>query len=92
MNTTATQRRNLTPPEVAKRLGVSVKKIIAWIRAGELQAMNLANRDCSRPRYRVTLDALEAFERSRLVVPEDNGPAVQQTRRRPANGEVKQFI
>lgn len=92
MATIATQRRNLTPPEVAKRLGVSVKKIIAWIRNGELRAMNLANSDCSRPRYRVPLEALEAFEKSRLVVPDDDEPTVRRVRRRATNDEVNRFF
>jgi hypothetical protein len=62
--------RNQTPPQISRRYGVATKKVIDWIRSGELVALNLANRNCSRPRYSVTPEALEAFERSRLVVPD----------------------
>ena len=69
--------RNLTPPEIARGYGVAVGKVTAWIRAGELRALNLANSGCHRPRYSVTPEALEEFERSRQVV-----PAVHSVRRR----------
>ena len=30
--------RNLTPPAIARRYGVATKKVIDWIRAGEMVA------------------------------------------------------
>jgi hypothetical protein len=63
------QRRNLTPPDIAKQLGVATGKVLGWIRTGELKALNLANRGCRRPRYSVSPEALEEFERARAVVP-----------------------
>jgi len=55
----------LTAPEVARRLRVSPDKIVAWIKAGELQGFNVALRRNGRPRYRISLDALLDFERRR---------------------------
>ena len=62
-------RRNMTPPEVADRYGVSTAKVLIWIRQGELRALNLAHRECIRPRYSISADALEEFERARTVRP-----------------------
>lgn len=58
-----------TPPEIAKRLKVKPETVITWIRSGRLQALNVASPGCRRPRYRVTPEALEAFERSLSVTP-----------------------
>jgi len=76
-----TNRRNLTPPEVAERLGVAPEKVVAWIRKGELRAINVANRGCVRPRYSISPEALEDFENSRLVVPDGGLSTTQRLRR-----------
>jgi len=89
MATTA-QRRNLTPPEIARRYGVATAKVIAWIRTGELAALNLAHRGCVRPRYSITPDALEQFEASRRVVPDGGESTTQRLRRRAAG--IKEFV
>lgn len=61
-------RRGLTPPEVASLYGVEPAKVIAWIRSGELPAINLATRaDAKRPRYRIREADLDVFEQVRLA-------------------------
>jgi hypothetical protein len=57
-----------TPPQLAKRYRVSCDKIVRWILAGELAAMNLATTTSGRPRYRITAEALAAFEARRAVL------------------------
>ncbi len=84
-------RRNFTPPEVAKRYGVATAKVLLWIRQGELLALNLANRGCVRPRYSISLEALEQFEAARRVVP-DGGLSTTQHLRRRATAGVNRFI
>lgn len=84
-------RRNLTPPVIARQYGVATAKVIAWIRQGELVALNLAHRGCSRPRYSVTPEALEQFERNRQVVP-DNCESTTQKLRRRAAGTSKDYF
>ena len=84
-------RRNRTPPEVAHRYGVSPKKIIDLIHDGELTALNLARRGCTRPRYSITPEALEAFERARTVVPRGAGESTRKLRRQKTS-RVKQFF
>ena len=56
----------LTPPTVGKILGVDPSRVIGWIRAGKLDAINLS--EGRRPRYRVSRDALDRFLRQRQVV------------------------
>jgi excisionase family DNA binding protein len=60
----------LTPPEIAKHLRVSSDKDLAWIRSGELRAVNVATRLGGRPRYKVQVSELEAFEARRAAVTE----------------------
>jgi hypothetical protein len=85
----AAQRRNLTPPEIARRYGVANNKVLEWIHTGELAALNLARRGCDRPRYSITPESLAAFERARAVAPQaDPTPKL----RRRAAGGVKEFF
>jgi excisionase family DNA binding protein len=75
-------RRKLTPLEVAQLWGVSPCTIMTWIRNGELRAINVARRLGRRPRYRIDVSDLEAFERRRSVQPP---PPVPRRRRRDPN-------
>lgn len=68
----------LTPPVVAKRYGVSADKIIRFILAGEIAAINVAQDLTGRPRYRITEEALQAFEKKRAA----SVPAAMPERRR----------
>ncbi|RIK73292.1 MAG: hypothetical protein DCC68_25165 [Planctomycetota bacterium] len=74
---------SLTPPEVAKRLGVSPETVIGWIRSGELKAANVG-KGKKRARYRIEPDALAEFQQRRSNAPE-NPP---QRRRRKSLGSL----
>jgi hypothetical protein len=50
---------------LARRWCVSPEKIRAWIRRGELVAVNVATALCGRPRWVVTPDSLATFEQRR---------------------------
>lgn len=63
-------REVMTPGDVAKRLGVAVGKVLTWINAGELVALNLATSKSNRPRWVIQREALEAFLNSRRSVPD----------------------
>jgi excisionase family DNA binding protein len=67
---TSCQPKALTPPEVADHLRVSSDKVLAWIRSGELRAINVAQKLGGRPRYRITADDYAAFVNHRTVVPD----------------------
>jgi len=68
-----------TAPEVAARYRVNLTKVNGWIRTGVLRAIDISQSAGKRPRYRVPLDAIEAFDASRSVVPP---PPVPRTRHR----------
>jgi len=53
--------RWLSPPQVAKQLGVDPAKVIGWLRRGELVGVNVADRLGGRPRYRIDPAELAAF-------------------------------
>jgi excisionase family DNA binding protein len=76
-----------TPPQIAKTLGCKPDTVLAWIRSGELVAVNLARRGSTRPRYRIEPRALEAFLAARRVVP--SAPTVRRRKRRT---EVIEFF
>ncbi len=61
--------RKFRPPELAKRYGVEPSKIIAWIRSGELRAVNIATRPTGRPRYIIDEEDVVAFEERREARP-----------------------
>lgn len=61
------QRTKLTPPEIARRWGIKSSKVLAWIRSGQLRAINAAESLGGRPRYLVDVKDLAAFERTREV-------------------------
>ena len=55
----------LSPKQVAVMWGTSHDKVLAFIRTGELQAFNVASLPTGRPRFRITLAAVKAFEERR---------------------------
>ena len=60
-------RRKLTPRHLAKRYGVSVDKILTWIRSGELRAITAATKLGGRPRFLIDEDDVREFETCRAV-------------------------
>ena len=60
-------RKTLTTSQVAKRWGSATKTVVSHIRSGELQAFDLSTSG-SRPRFAIPEEALERFEKSRMVV------------------------
>lgn len=77
----------LTPPQVAECYGVDVKKIVGWIKRGELRAVNVATTTGGRPRYRISPSDLAAFENARAA-----GPTPRIARRRRKDPGVIEFF
>jgi Helix-turn-helix domain len=67
----------LTVRDVAQRYRVGKDKIRAWIRRGELRAINTAASACARPRFIILREDLAAFENIRT-----GGPPPKPPRRR----------
>jgi excisionase family DNA binding protein len=78
----------LTPPQVAKLLGVDPATVIGWIRSGELRAYNVGSRRSMRPSYRIDPDALEQFKKLRQVIP----PPPRTARRKRRDNDVIEFF
>lgn len=55
----------LTVADIARLYRVSPDKVRAWIKRGELSAINTSDVRCGKPRFVVTPQALAAFERGR---------------------------
>lgn len=85
--TKADSARYLSPPVVAKRLGVTPESVLAWIRRGELRAFNLGSRTARRPRYKIDPADLEIFLSGRQVM-----APVKATRGRRRDPEVYQYF
>lgn len=58
-------RRLLTIDEVAAHIGVDRDAVSRYIKNRELTAINVARTLNCRPRWRVSIEAIEAFLRSR---------------------------
>ena len=61
-------KTKLTPPELAELWGISPDKVHAWIRSGELRAINVATTPGGRPRYVIDREDIIAFELKRSIV------------------------
>jgi excisionase family DNA binding protein len=85
---TLDRERWLTPPAIARRLGVHPDKIVSWLKSGELRGVDVATRLGGRPRYRVDPDDLEDFLERRAVTP----PPPKQRRRRRSQTDVIEFF
>jgi excisionase family DNA binding protein len=71
---------------VAERYSVTEHTVLGWIRSGELKAVNVGRRPGGKkPRWRITPEALEAFEALRTPV----GPAPRTSRRRTDAGVIE---
>jgi excisionase family DNA binding protein len=68
----------LTPPQIAALLGIAVEKPLAWIRAGELPACDLSEKQGGRPRWRIDPADLQTFLSRRR----NQAPAPRAKRRR----------
>jgi hypothetical protein len=59
----------MTPPELARRYHVKADKVLAWIRAGELRALNIATTTGGRPRWLILPESIADFEARRSSTP-----------------------
>jgi hypothetical protein len=76
-STEAAPTRAFTVADIASRYRVGKDKVRAWLRRGELRAINVASTLCGKPRWVITPEALAEFERRRA-----GGPAPKPVPRR----------
>jgi len=71
----------LSVKDLCEHYGVGEHTVLGWINRGELRAINVGRRmDAKKPRWRVTQEALAAFEQLRTPTPPPPGA---QRRKRP---------
>jgi excisionase family DNA binding protein len=77
----------LSVRDVCGRYGVSEHTVLRWIHSGELRAVNVGRRPgAKKPRWRITQDALAAFEALRTPT-----PPPPRTRQRRQSADVIEF-
>jgi hypothetical protein len=90
--TTSAQRKRrvpreiLTPPQVAKQLGVDPNTVIGWIRTSQLKGANVGSGD-QRPRYKIKRTDLDDFLESR----QPEAPRKRQRRPKKPADEIEFF-
>ena len=78
--------RWLCAREIAQQLAVKPERVIAWIRAGQLRAVNVGD-GLVKPRFRIAPSDLENFLAARAVQP----PVRPARRRRQVEGITEYF-
>ena len=83
--------RFLSVAEVAKSLGCDQRAVLSWIHTCELEAVNTARRPLGKPRWKIPVEAWEAFKLARsnraTIVP----ASTPRRRRRREQGDTIQF-
>ena len=82
--------RTYTTKEVAESLRVSPDKVLAWIRSGELEAVDVSTRGSRKKRFRVTHDAFQQFLRSRTTRPAPRPE--RRARRRQDEERIPEYV
>lgn len=55
----------MTPRQVARERQIRAEKVLGWIRTGELRAVNMALHMTSKPRWKISREALAEFDLAR---------------------------
>jgi transposase len=81
----------VSPPTLAKRFAVKADKILAWIRSGELPAVDLSmTPGTGKPRWKIAETDVEAFLARRAATPP--APTPRPRRRRRTATPAKEYF
>jgi excisionase family DNA binding protein len=83
------QPATLSVKQLAKSWSVSKDKVLGWIHAGELHAIDVRSSGSSRPQYRIPGDAVQAFSTVRSNITLPNGPKTESKRDSPRRSPPK---
>lgn len=72
--------------DLCERFAIGEHTILGWIKRGELKAINVSRKQGGRPKWRITEEALAAFEQLRTPT-----PTPSQTRRKRQSDTVTKF-
>ena len=70
--------------DLCERFAVGEHTILGWIKRGELRAINVSRKQVGRPKWRITSEALAAFEQLRTAAP----PPTRTRRRKQPNEPI----
>lgn len=87
-----TRRRWYTPREVAAERRVRVGKVMTWIRRGELEAINMADDRMGKPRWKISDEALAAFDLARSSRSLIATPTAHRRRRQAGGVSVTEYF
>ncbi len=73
--------------QLGERFHVGEHTVLGWIKTGELQAINVARSLGGKPHWRITAEAVQAFELLRTAMPVIEQP--RRRRRRPATNLIE---
>ena len=87
------KQTHITVKHLAEQMGVPQPKVLAWIRAGHLRALDVsADPARGRPRWRIPVEAIKEFEEARAnrqpAKPVPAPTPVRAPRRRPSRQYV----
>ena len=82
---------SLTIAAVAERLRVDSDTVRHWVKSGRLRAVNVSRSDGRLPRWRVLLEDLETFIRSRANVKPDAAKTQSRARVSRPRGFIEYF-
>ena len=74
--------------QLAKNLGITVDKVLGWIRSGQIDAIDVSTDRQGRPRYRIDADAIAKFKTARNPAP----PPKSNRRKQHKTDDVIQFF
>ena len=74
----------LTPPQIADRWGVSPESVLGLLKRGALKGFTTSPPTAKRPRWRVTLSAVEAYEAGEVQVAPSPAPSARRRSRQPS--------
>jgi transposase len=72
--------------DLQERFAVGEHTILGWIKRGELKAINVSRKPVGRPKWRITAEALAAFELARTTSPQP-----PRTRRKKQPADIIEF-
>jgi transposase len=76
----------LSVRDLCERYGVGEHTVLCWVRRGYLKAIDVSRKQGGRPTWRITAEALQAFELLRA-----HSPTPPRTPRRRRQAEVIEF-
>ena len=81
----------ITPPAYAESRGIGLRKVLTFIESGELKAVNMAAGRTGRPRWKISPEAIEAFEAARTTQGKAAAPATQRRRKPTGSDGIIEF-